>query len=147
MFWEVEDEPNFDLTPRTRMLLLPSVALATLEVHAAPAASWRPDTRGLVTEASIRLAIWKDRGRHLSAWDMALSFQSLYFNGTGDRRDRKVPRLGLDLLRCIDELSCEATELWVSMPTEDDPFEFEDVRLKYALTRVDRTPATADRVG
>jgi hypothetical protein len=143
VFWTVEDEPDFGLTSRTRMIDLPAVALATLDVHAAPAQSWRPETRGMVTEASMRLAIWKDRGRHLSAWEMALSFQHLYFRGSGDRRDGKVPLLGLDLLRCIDELSCEATELWCSMPSQDDPWTFEDMRLKYALARFELPSSTA----
>lgn len=137
VFWDVQPEPDFGLTSRTRMLSLPAIALATLELHAAPAQSWRPDTRGLVTEASIRAAIWKDRGRNLSAWDMGLNFQALFFGGDG-RRGGNVPLLGLDLLRCIDELSCEATELWCSMPTEADPFIFEQLRLKTALARFER---------
>lgn len=135
VFWDVQPEPDFGLTAKTRMLALPAIALATLELHAAPAKAWRPDTRGLVTEASIRAAIWKDRGRNLSAYDMALNFQALFFGGDG-RRGGNVPLLGLDLLRCIDELSCEATELWCAMPTETDPYEFETVRLKTALSRV-----------
>lgn len=134
-FWSVQPEPDFGLTAKTRMLSLPAIALATLVLHAAPAKAWLPDTRGLVTEASIRAAIWKDRGRNLSAYDMALNFQALFFGGDG-RRGGKVPLLGLDLLRCIDELSCEATELWCSMPTEADPYEFETVRLRTALARV-----------
>ena len=36
VIWEVVDEPDFGLTSRTRRLDLPAVALATLEVHAAP---------------------------------------------------------------------------------------------------------------
>ena len=50
----------------------------------------------------MRFAAWKDRGRHMSAWDMAVAFQWLYFHGSGDRRSGKVPLLGLDLLRCVD---------------------------------------------
>lgn len=134
VFWTVEDEPDLGLTAKTRMLELPAVALATLEVHSAPAKAWRPDTRGIVTEASMRLAVWKDRGRHLSAWDMAIAFQWLYFRGDGNRGG-KMPLLGLDLLRCIDELSCEAIELRCSVPKMDDPFDFESVRLKEALAR------------
>lgn len=133
--WTAVDEPDMGLTSRTRMLQLPAVALATLVVHAAPAKSWRPDTRGMVTEASLRVAVWNDRNRRLSAWDMALSFQMLYFGGDGNRGG-KIPRLGLDLLRSIDELSCEAIELWCSVPTIDDPYEFESVRLKTALARL-----------
>ena len=135
VFWNVVDEPDLGLTSRTRMLDLPAVALATLEVRAAPAKAWRPDTRGIVTEASIRVAIWKDRGATLSAWDMALNFQSLYFRGDGSRGG-KVPLLGLDLLRCIDELSVEATELWCSMPTTEDSYAFQTVRLRDAVARI-----------
>ena len=85
----------------------------------------------------MRVAAWKDRGRHMSAWDMAVAFQWLYFHGSGDRRSGKVPLLGLDLLRCVDELSCEATELRCAMPREDDPWTFEDVRLKDALAKLE----------
>ncbi|WP_100813583.1 hypothetical protein [Microbacterium lacus] len=134
-FWDVESEPELGLTPRTRMLALPAIALATLELQATPAKSWRPTTRGLVTEASIRAAIWKDRGLNLSAYEMALNFQSLFFGGDG-RRGGNVPLLGLDLLRCIDELSMCSTELWCSTPTVEDPFEFEQVRLGTALARI-----------
>ena len=135
VFWDVENEPDLGLTSRTRMLALPATTIATLEVRSAPAKAWRPDTKGIVTEASLRIAIWKDRGRSLSAYDMALSFQYLYFRGDGNRGG-KVPLLGLDLLRCIDELSCEAIELWVSVPTAEDAFEFEQIRLHTAISRI-----------
>jgi hypothetical protein len=138
VFWDVEIEPDFGLTSRTKMLALPAISLATLQVLAAPAKAWRPDTRGIVTEASLRLAIWKDRGRNLSAYDMALNFQYLYFRGDGNRGG-KVPLLGLDLLRCIDELSCEAMELWVSVPTAADAYDFEKLRLKTAIARFERS--------
>jgi hypothetical protein len=137
VFWDVDNEPDLGLTSRTKMLALPAISLATLEVRSAPAKSWRPDTRGIVTEASLRVAIWKDRGRSLSASDMARTFQYLYFRGDGNRGG-KVPLLGLDLLRCIDELSCEAIEFWVSVPTADDAYEFEEVRLKTALVSLSR---------
>ena len=137
VFWEVENEPDFGLTSRTKMLTLPAIALATLEVRSAPAKAWRPDTRGIVTEASLRIAIWRDRGRSLSAYDMALTFQYLYFRGNGNRGG-KLPLLGLDLLRCVDVLSCEAIELRVSVPTADDAFKFEQVRLCTALARLDQ---------
>jgi hypothetical protein len=142
VFWEVENEPDLGLTSRTQMLALPAIALATMDVHAAPAKAWMPDTRGIVTEASMRLAIWKDRGLQLSAYDMALNLQYLYFRGDGNRGG-KVPLLGLDLLRCIDALSCEAIELTVCVPREDDEFEFERVRLKTALARYERSPSTS----
>ncbi|MDL5351584.1 hypothetical protein [Microbacterium sp. zg-YB36] len=136
VFWEVESEPELGLTPRTKMLALPAIALATLELHAAPAKTWRPTTRGLVTEASIRAAIWKDRrGYSLSAYEMALNFQALFFHGDG-RRGGNMPLLGLDVLRGIDRLSVCGTQLWCSMPTSADPFEFETVRLTTALKRV-----------
>lgn len=129
------DEPDFGLTSRTLMLKLPAIALATLDLHAAPAKTWMPETRGRITETSIRLAIWKDRGHNLSGYAMALNLQYVYYGGTGERGGN-VPLLGLDLLRCVDELGCEATELRCSMPSLADPFTFETVRLKTALARI-----------
>jgi hypothetical protein len=130
----VQDEPDFGLTSHTAVLGLPAIALATMEVRAKPAKTWRPTTRGIVTEGSLRIAIWKDRGNNLSAYDLALNLQYLYFRGDGNRGG-KVPLLGLDLLRCVDELSCCGIELWVSVPRDADPFEFEEVRLRDALTQ------------
>lgn len=135
VFWKIENEPDFGLTSKTLMVKLPAVALATLEVREDLDKTWEPRTRGLVTEASMRVGIWHERGRQMSAWDMALNFQYLYFRGTGDRGG-KVPLLGLDLLRCIDELSCETLELWVTMPRDDDPYQFKTVRLRDAVARV-----------
>ena len=145
VFWDVENEPDFGLTPLTKMLTLPAIALATLEIRSAPAESWRPDTRGIVTEASLRIAIWKDRGCNLSADNLALNFQYLYFRGDGNRGG-KMPLLGLDLLRCVDELSCEAIELWVSIPAADDPYEFEEVRLKNAIAMFEPSVSKASKM-
>ena len=144
VFWNVVDEPDFGLTGDTPMLYLPAISLATLVVKAGPASAFRPETRGIVTEASIRIAVWKDRGgSELSAWAIANAFQMLYFKGTGERRDRRVPRLGLDLLRAVDELNCEATELWVDVPSEGSPYRFVSVRLTEALRRFE--PLISDR--
>lgn len=134
-FWDLQDEPELGVTPHTLMLELPAVAIATLEVRRDVSRPCVPTTRGLVTEAAMRVGVWHERGRGLSAWEMALNFQYLYFRGTGDRGGQ-VPRLGLDLLRCVDELSCDTLELWVTMPRNDDPYQFEDVRLSDAVARV-----------
>ncbi|MGN7964907.1 hypothetical protein ACTJKK_02395 [Microbacterium sp. 22179] len=135
MFWELQNEPELGVTPHTLMLELPAVAIATLEVRQDLSKPCVPTTRGLVTEAAMRVGIWHARARELSAWETALNFQYLYFRGTGDRGG-KVPRLGLDLLRCVDELSCDTLELWVTMPRDCDPYQFEDVRLRDAIARV-----------
>ncbi|TFD86406.1 hypothetical protein [Cryobacterium psychrotolerans] len=134
VFWEVEDEPDPGLTSKTRMLALPAVSLATLRYRAAPADCMHPQTRGTVTEASMRLAKWKDNNARLSAWEVARNFQMLYFRGALSRSTR-VPLLGLDLIRATDELGCEGLEWYVDVPREDDPFRFRIVRLKDALER------------
>jgi hypothetical protein len=134
VFWDVENEPEPGLTSKTRMLALPAVALATLRYVAAPADAMRPSTRGIVTEASMRLAKWKDNNAQLSAWEVAHSFQLLYFGGPLSRSER-VPLLGLDLIRATDALSCEALEWFCDVPSERDAFSFQTVRLRYALER------------
>lgn len=134
VFWEVEDEPDPGLTSKTRMLALPAVSLATLRYFSAPAHCLRPLTRGTVTEATMRLAKWKDDGAQLSAWEVARNFQMLYFRGPLSRGAR-VPLLGLDLIRATDELSCEGLEWYCDVPTRVDAFDFQTIRLKYALER------------
>ncbi|WP_146067707.1 hypothetical protein [Cryobacterium sp. M25] len=134
VFWDVEDEPEPRLTAKTSMLTLPAVALATLTYLAAPAECMHPKTRGTVTEASMRLAKWKDNDARLSAWEVAHNFQMLYFRGALSRSAR-VPLLGLDLIRATDELGCEGLEWFCDVPTENDPFRFQTVRLKRALER------------
>jgi hypothetical protein len=134
VFWEVEDEPDPGLTSRTRMLALPAVALATLRYVAAPAEAMHPRTRGIVTEASMRLARWKDNDARLSAWEVAHSFQMLYFRGPLSRSQR-IPMLGLDLIRATDSLSCEALEWYCDVPSKADVYSFQTVRLKNALER------------
>lgn len=135
----VPDEPDFGLTSKTRMVRLPAVPMATLRYLAAPAASMHPTTRGVVTEASMRLAVWKDRGARLSGWEVAKEFQTLYFptglnnfRRNGDHR-RRVPLKGLDLIRATDELGCEGLEWWCDMPYPNDEYRFHTVRLKDAL--------------
>lgn len=147
----VPAEPDFGLTSKTRMLRLPAVTMATLRYVAAPANSMHPKQRGIVTEASMRLAVWKDRGARMSAWDVALSFQSLYWPAGGSgRRVGRMPLRGLDLIRATDELGCEGLEWFCDVPCEDDPYAFKVVRLKYALERfaptVESSSATSKRL-
>ncbi|MDH6237898.1 hypothetical protein [Cryobacterium sp. CG_9.6] len=134
VFWEVEDEPDLALTSKTRMLALPAIALATLRYVAAPAECMHPQTRGIVTEASMRLAVWKDRGARMSAWTVARSFQGLFFGGDL-AWSRRVPLKGLDLIRATDELGCEALEWYCDVPSDIDPYAFQTVRLHKALER------------
>lgn len=136
-------EPKFNLDGgRTPMLLLPSVALATLRYVAAPVKSMHPRQRGIVTEASLWLAHWGWQGGERSAFAIAKRLQSKYFPAgiDGYRRNgelmARIPRKGLALLAATDELGCEGLEWYCDMPTEADPFEFETVRLKAALAHV-----------
>lgn len=138
VFWEVQDEPDPALTGKTRMLALPAVSMATLRYVAAPAKSMLPQTRGIATDASMRLAVWKDRDARMSAWTVARTFQGLFFGGDL-AWSRRVPLLGLDLIRATDELGCEGLEWYCDVPTETDPYMFQTVRLKHALERFSRT--------
>jgi hypothetical protein len=135
VFWDVMDEPDFGITGRTRMLRLLGVSLATLHWRSAPAKAMIPETRGLVTDASMRLAVWKDRGLKVSAWNVALEFQDLFFGGLVS--GQRVPLRGLDLIRATDELACCDLNWFCDVPTRDDPYTFETVRLKEALARTE----------
>lgn len=136
------DEPEFGISGDTPMLLLPMVSLATLRYVAAPVASMYPQTRGIVTEASLRLAHWRWQGRKRTAWFIAEQLQDLYFGGrtAGHRRSldpyRRIPRKGLDLIRAVDELGCEGIEWYCDVPSASDWRRFQTVRLRDALARV-----------
>ncbi|GAA1997220.1 hypothetical protein [Microbacterium pumilum] len=136
--WDVEPEPEFSITSRTPMVLLPAVALATLRYAVGAPCDMHIASAGMVSEASVRLSVLWLKGSTLSAWEIALMFQMLWFNGTGDRRDRRTPLKGLDLIRATDELECGGLQWHCDMPTKDDPYTFERTRLKDALSRFER---------
>ena len=149
------DEPEFGISGDTPMLILPMVSLATLRYVAAPVECMHPQTRGIVTEASLRLAHWRWQGRKRTAWFIAEQFQELYFGGrnAGHRRSldpyRRVPRKGLDLIRAVDELGCESIEWYCDVPHPTDWRRFQTVRLREALARYapannGGSPATAN---
>lgn len=133
VFWNVMDEPDFGITGKTPMVRLGAVTLATLHWRSAPATAMIPSTRGMVTDASMRLAVWKDRGLRVSAWNVAREFQDLFFGGLPF--GKRVPLKGLDLIRATDELACCDLNWFCDVPRADDEFSFETVRLKEALSR------------
>lgn len=134
-------EPDFHITNRTRMLKLPGVALATLRFRAGPIETMHPGTCGMTTDACERLARWWARGSRMSAWQVALEFQSLYFpTGVshytrGQEPMRRQPLRGLDLIRATEEHGGFGVEWRCDVPREDDEFAFETVRLSEALER------------
>lgn len=140
-------EPEFGISGDTPMLRLPMVSLATLRYEAAPVASMHPQTRGIVTEASMRLAHWRWQGRERTAWYIAEELQGIYFGGrtAGHGRSldpyRRVPRKGLDLIRAVDELGCEGIEWYCDVPSAADWRRFQTVRLTDALAQFAPPPA------
>lgn len=139
---DLPEEPEFGISGGTPMLRLPMVSLATLRYVAMPLASMHPQTRGIVTEASMRLACWRWQGGKRTAWYIAEQLQELYFGGrtAGHRRSldpyRRVPRKGLDLIRAVDELGCEGIAWYCDVPSPNDYRRFEVVRLRIALSRL-----------
>lgn len=134
VFWDVIDEPDFGINRKTPMVRLGAVTLATLHWRSAPAKAMIPETRGMVTDASMRLAVWQDRGLRVSAWNVAREFQDLFFGGMAF--GQRVPLKGLDLIRATDELACCDLNWFCDVPRPDDEFSFETVRLKEALARL-----------
>lgn len=134
-------EPDFGHTAKTPMLNLPAVALATLRYRLSePFERWTPQQRGPVTTASIQLGAWRHhradhtaawRAAHNSAWKIARDLQGLYHGGL--RGNQRVPLLGLDLIRCTDELGM--IEWFCDVARDDNSYEFEAVRLSVALER------------
>lgn len=138
---ELVDEPQFDIRSDTPMLLLPMVSIATLYYTAPALREMRPQTRGIATEASLRLAFWRRVSVRKSAWDIAEEFQSLFFptGNSGWRRGleplRRIPRKGFALLAATDELGL--VQWTADVPMQDDPYHFERLRLRDALSRLD----------
>lgn len=135
-------EPDLGITGETPMLLLPMVSLATLRYVAPPVECMHPQARGIVTEASLRLAHWRRQGGKRTAWHIAEDLQGLYFGGrtAGHGRSldlyRRIPRKGLDLIRAVDELGCEGIEWYCDVPHPSDWRRFQTIRLKDALSRL-----------
>ncbi|WP_336629670.1 MULTISPECIES: hypothetical protein [unclassified Microbacterium] len=144
-------EPDFGHTAQTPMLKLPAVALATLRYSLSePFEHWVPQQRGPVTTASIQLGAWRHhraehthawRTAHNSAWKVARDLQGLYHGGL--RGAQRVPLLGLDLIRCTDELGMVAW--WCDVASQDDEYRFQTVRLSEALARCVYSPKNALR--
>jgi hypothetical protein len=132
-------EPDFDITGQTPMLLLPAVTLGTLQYTTPPIADMPFSTRGLVTEASAKLAVWNGQDGRWSAWFIAEQFQAVYFptGVSGWRRGMtpltRVPRRGLDLIRATDALGL--VHWTCAVPRDDDRFGFETVRLSSAIAK------------
>lgn len=131
------DEPRF--TPRgdTPLLRLPMITVATLR-HDPITRPVLPATRGLVSEASMRLVILDAEGTR-SAWSIAEEFQEIYFGGRtrgftrGLNVYKRIPRKGFDLLRGIDALGLIPLYCDVEDPT--DWRRFQTVRLGEAIAR------------
>jgi len=142
----LQAEPAFDLDEkRSPMLRPPAVALATLRYIATPVEAIRPATRGIVTEASMRLALWRWQGGSRSAWEIAKRLEVQCFptgidgyHRNGARLSR-IPRKGLALIATTDALSCCALEWYCDMPRDDDPYEFETLRLRVAIAKLGRS--------
>lgn len=142
--------PDADLEPvwnfrdlSGALLLLPSVAMATLRYAAPPAERMEPTTTGDVTEASLRLAWhkgWKDGKR--SGWEVATGLEHAYaptgITGIRSNGDlvRRIPRKGLGFIAATDQLGY--VQWWCDMPRPENPYTFETVRLKDALTKGDQ---------
>lgn len=148
---DLPKEPEFGISGDTPMLRLPMVSLATLRYEAASVASMHPQTRGVVTEASIRLAHWRWQGRKRTAWYIAEELQEIYFSGrtAGHGRSldpyRRVPRKGLDLIRAVDELGCGGIGWYCDVPSAVDWRRFQTVRLTDALAQI--ASSTAGHAG
>ena len=114
------------------MLKLSAVSMATLRYKLSePFENWVPQQRGPVTTASIQLGAWRHGGHGGSAWRLAKDLHDLYHGGL--RGAQRVPLLGLDLLRCTDELGM--VEWWCDIARDDNPYAFATVRLGDALAR------------
>lgn len=139
---DLQPEPEFDLdgTP-SPMLRLPAVAIGTLRYVAPSVGDLHPTTRGMVTEACLRLARWRWQDGKASAWWIAKRLEGTYFPTgiDGYRRNgdplRRIPRKGLALIAATDALDCAGVEWYCEIPRDDDPYEFETVRLNDALAR------------
>lgn len=140
-------EPEFEISGDTPMLRLSMVSLATLRYETAPPTSPHPQTRGIVTESSLRLAHWRWQGGKRTAWYIAQELQEIYFGGrtAGHGRSlapyRRVPRKGLDLIRAVDELGCEGIGWYCDVPSAVDWRRFQTVRLTDALAQAALTTA------
>lgn len=131
------DEPPI---PRSQVLRLPAVTVATLQYTAPAVDDLVLTTRGQATEASILLAAWRGR-RDLTGWTVAEEFQDRYYGGRnrgftrGLDTYRRLPRKGFDLLVATDALSY--VQWWCDIPTDDR--HYRTVRLGEALATFERS--------
>lgn len=132
------DEPLFKPRGDTPMLRLPMVTVATIR-HEPIRRPILPATRGLVSEATMRLVVLDAEGTR-SAWSIAEEFQSIYFGGRthgftrGVEVYKRVPRKGFDLLRGIDNLGL--IPLYCDVEDEHDWRRYKTVRLSEAIARL-----------
>ncbi|WP_308491289.1 hypothetical protein [Microbacterium terrisoli] len=141
--WTLPLEPRVDIDGKhTPMRYLPAIALATLRYLAPPLDGIVPNSWGIVTEATCRLAHWRFQGHRRSAWQIAENLQSIYWPLSkpvfGRYRTLQAdPWRGLELLRLTDLRSIGSVEWWCDVPTAHDAYTFETVRLHEAIARFD----------
>lgn len=143
-------ETPASITERTPMLLLPAVALATLRYYAPAAECINPTERGMVNEATLRLAHWGHTDGKRSGWRIAENLQSVMWPNTRldpSTRHRllrsRVPRRGFDLIRHVDERSIGAVEFYVDMPSQSDPYRYTTMRLRDAIATLEGSASTS----
>ncbi|MDJ0335351.1 hypothetical protein QMG83_08960 [Salinibacterium sp. G-O1] len=149
---DLEAEPEFDLDGRRSPLLrLPAVSIGTLHYTAPPIEDMHLTTRGMVTEACLRLARWRWQDGKASAWWIAKRLEGTYFptGVDGYRRNgdplTRIPRKGLALIAATDALNSGGVEWYCEIPRDDDPWSFETLRLSAALAKFEGSRLNAQR--
>ncbi|MBF4512276.1 hypothetical protein ITJ66_07210 [Plantibacter sp. VKM Ac-2885] len=94
---------RFEILPpsETPMRKLNPVELATIRVSAPTPATITFTEYGEPIEAAMRIAVWHDRGIHLSGWQLAQGLAVFFYPHTAGRTSWK----GWELLRAVDATS------------------------------------------